>query len=273
MVAGACGDDGGSDGGPSELLAAIPDTGFAGRTTDVVLVANDTDWLDGTTADFGPGITVNSVEVLGTGALVANVTLAADAELGARDVTVGDDVLTDGFAIQSPLQIETEGSLAQGSLAVITVTNLDLSNPFDITSTGDGFFTPLEFVNFSATAPDGLDVLVGSVEPFSASLTVLTDVGAAEGAALLDIMSGPAGEEIQSMGELTVTARSATPLTLATPTNGTVNKALTRCCTSSAPRSSACSISRSRPTARTPARPSPCCRHRVRSPTCCSSPT
>lgn len=222
LLLAVCGCGGGGD---SELLAAIPDTGFAGRTTDVVLVANDTGWGADTTADFGEGVTVNSVEVLGDGAMVANITLADDAALGPRDISVGGEMLEAGFTVASAFQIETQGTIAQGSLAVISITNLDVANPFDITTTGDGFFTPIEYVNFSATMADGHDTLINFVEPYSAELIILTDVDAAEGPAMVDVASGPSGEEVHTLGEVTVSARSATVLSAGTPATGTISTA------------------------------------------------
>ena len=79
----------------SALITGLaPATARQGQTLDVALAGKDsgkfTTHFDAATsmADFGPGITVNRLTVTGPFAATANVTLAADAALGARGVQV-----------------------------------------------------------------------------------------------------------------------------------------------------------------------------------------
>ncbi len=222
-----CGDDGAPAGDPT-LLAAIPADGFTGRSVNVVLVGEDTGWIDGATADFGDGVTVESTEVIGTGALLATVSIAKDAALGARDVTVtgadGSTALMSGFELKSPISLDVQGTLAQGSATLVTITNDDMAHPFDPTTTGDGLFTPISYTNFDAILPDGMSAVISTVSPFSAELVVLTDVNATVGAVNLEVKTG-SSELLSSVGSLDVTARTPMDLTSGTPATGNVTDA------------------------------------------------
>src|SRR5262249_33020525 len=67
-----------------------------GQTRDISVNASFTGFVNGiTTADFGPGITVNSTNVTGSGAATVNITVSPIAALGARAIaltTLGDTV-------------------------------------------------------------------------------------------------------------------------------------------------------------------------------------
>jgi hypothetical protein len=212
------------DGGDAALLAAFPSEGFAGRTIDVVLVGEDTGWMDGASPDFGEGVTVDAVEVVGTGALLVTITIAPNATAGARTVTVtgagASAELMDAFMIDTPIEFTARGSVAQGSLSIVTITNKDMASPFDTTSTGDGLFTPIEYPNFALDVPAGMDAIINTVQPYSAEVILLVDVNTAAGAAELTVDSGAS-----SLGSLEVTARTAMPLTSGTPATGTVAQA------------------------------------------------
>lgn len=215
---------GGDDAGDATLLAAFPNGGFAGRTLEVVLVGEDTGWTDGASPDFGDGVTVDSVEIVGTGALLATITIAPDAAAGPRTVTVDGNgasaELMDAFMIDTPVAFTAQGSVAQGSLSIITITNKDESAPFDATRTGDGLFEPIAYPNFAVDAPAGFDTIVTDVQPFSAEIILLVDVNAPAGPAAVTVDSGE-----MSLGSLEVTARTAQTLTAGTPATGTVSEA------------------------------------------------
>lgn len=71
------------------IAGVTPNAGKAGQTLDVVISGADTNFVDGeTTADFGSGITVNGVSVDGPTTATANITIAGDALVGFRTVTV-----------------------------------------------------------------------------------------------------------------------------------------------------------------------------------------
>jgi hypothetical protein len=218
----ACGSD---DSGDAAFIAAVPEAGFAGRTMTVVLLGEGTGWEAGATVGFGDGVTVDSADVLATGGILATITIDADAEIGARDVTVNDAVLTGGFELQSPITVEASGTVAQGSISLLTITNHDQANPFDVTSEGDGLFTPITYPNFSATVAEDLDVVVSTVGPYSAELILLADVDAMPGASSLELNSGPAGSTVRSLAGIELTSRSAQTLTADTPATGTLTAA------------------------------------------------
>jgi hypothetical protein len=85
--------------------AVIPDAGAQGTTLTVTLVGSG--FVQGlTSVSFGAGITVNSVTVVFWTSLNASITIAADAEVGPRDVAVtnappggGTFIMHDGFMV------------------------------------------------------------------------------------------------------------------------------------------------------------------------------
>src|SRR5687768_15759287 len=130
-------------GGTDESVSGVfPSSAFLGRTLRVEISGDATNWKDGTTLDFGAGVTVTNVKVASPTALFAEVTIAPDAAPGLRDVTVtnGGDrlVLAEAFQLESAITLKFNGSVAQGSVASFAINNHDFETPFDDTSTGDG---------------------------------------------------------------------------------------------------------------------------------------
>ena len=91
--------------GYASLLAVDPPRGGQGQTISVALEATDSiySYEGDLIADFGDGITVDSVEVADGWTARATITIEPDAELGGRDVSVDMDgsafSLTDGFEV------------------------------------------------------------------------------------------------------------------------------------------------------------------------------
>lgn len=203
----------------------FPAAGFLGRSVRVQISGDATEWGASTKVNFGEGVTVDSVAVASPTALFADITIADTAPLGLRDVVVtgGDNVtLKAAFEIESPITVSIRGSAAQGGVAVLDVVNHDFDTPFDTTTTGDGFFTPLEYVGIDATAGNGVRVQVDNVTPFGMSATLLIDTDAQSGP--LKILSGAIGATQTSFPlgtDLTIAARTAMPLTAGT--NATAN--------------------------------------------------
>ncbi len=222
---GADGENGtdGTDGTGFETSASVSGVfpGFAllGASTEVTLSGFATNWDDTTTVSFGDGVTVDSVRVASPTALIATVSIAGTASIGLRDVTVttGDEALTyaQGFNLGSPIAVVTRGTMAQGSIVLATIKNMDSSRPFDDTSTGDGLFTPLEYTNLAVTTPAGVNAQVSSVTPFSAEVTLLIDGDATAGANAIEVLSGPDGaqESFPNPEGLDIEARTPTALT------------------------------------------------------------
>ena len=218
----------GGDDVETSISGVIPGEVFVGRGADVLIVGNNTEWSEGVTVDFGPGVTVGEITVASPTALMVAVTAEADAELGPRDVVVthdGDELsFTQAFELTSPVRLTVQGQIAQGSIAMVKVQNLDFANPFDTTTTGDGFFTPLEYVNLVVAAPTGSEAVVQTADAYSIELLVLTDVTAEAGAQDLEILSGPVGAEqsFRYPGGFAVEAREPTALTANDLHTGTV---------------------------------------------------
>lgn len=204
---------------------------FLDRTADITISGNGTVWTAATTVDFGAKVKVNKLTLASPTALVANVTVEPDAVLGARDVKVsegGKDLTYAGaFELQSPVKIAPHGTIAQGSLAVITATDLDFTAPFDTTSTGDGFFTPIVYTNIQVSAVPGMTASINAVAPYTLDMLMFMDVDVTAGAKDLDILSGPAGSQVHFPypGALTVAARTPKDISLTAANTGTIAKA------------------------------------------------
>lgn len=83
---------------PPEITTVTPGTGDQSETLDVTVAGSA--FVDGAAVTFsGTGITVNSTTFVAVDELTANVTIAADATLSARDVTVTNPDLQTGSAI------------------------------------------------------------------------------------------------------------------------------------------------------------------------------
>lgn len=206
----------------------FPSAGFLGRKVRVEISGDATEWGASSKVSFGEGVTVDSVAVASPTALFADITIADTAPVGLRDVVVtgGDNVtLKQAFEIESPISVTVRGTAAQGSIAVLDVVNHDFDTPFDTTTTGDGFFTPLVYTGIDATAGNGVLVSIDTVTPYGLSATILIDTDAQSGP--LKIASGQPGATSTSFAlgaDLTIAARTATPLTAGTNVTATLAK-------------------------------------------------
>jgi len=194
----------------------FPAAGFLGRQMRVQISGDATEWNASTKVNFGEGVTVDSITVSSPTALFANITISDTAPVGLRDVVVtgGDNVtLEEAFEIESPITISFRGNAAQGSIGVLDIVNHDFDTPFDTTSTGDGFFSPLVYTGMTAQAGNGVRISFDNVTPYGASATVLMDIDAVSGA--LSIISGPAGKTTAfPLGaDLAIAPRTAIALT------------------------------------------------------------
>ena len=214
---------GGGDPDPS-VSGVFPSSAFLGRQVRVEVSGDVTGWSDNATVNFGEGITVDSVAVASPSALFAEITIADDAPPGLRDVTVTDGgqslVLEASFELESAVSLQFRGTVAQGSLALFTVGNRDFFSPFDTTSTGDGFFTPLVFTNVQLTAPAGVRLQVDSVDAFMITGTAFIDVDAVPGP--VAVHSGPDGEQIVSGLGVDLDVKPRTATVFSAPAMGTV---------------------------------------------------
>jgi hypothetical protein len=221
-----------SDNKPAPLTASVsavePALVFLGRTRDVEISGFATNWSDTTTVDFGANIKVNKVTAASPTAIVANITIDTKAQVGARDVTVTDGMTMEtfkgAFTVDAPLKATASGTVAQGSLSVVRVENLDHDNFFDTTTSGGGLLGPPTYPNIAFTLPTGVQAAPASVSPTSLDFTLIVDVTAAAATLDLDVASGPPNGDVLHFvlpGGLKIAARTATPLT-GTPVTGNI---------------------------------------------------
>jgi len=227
---GAPGENGSFD-GTASVSGVFPGSAFLGGSVEVTLSGFATAWDDTTTLSFGDGVTVSNLRVASPTALIATIDVASSATMGLRDVSVstGETALTyaQGFKIGSPIAVEAQGDVAQGSIFLATIRNLNPAVPFDATSTGDGLFSPIEFTNVSVSAPAGVVVQVNNVTPTSVDVAVLVDGDMAVGAVALEVLSGPSGAEVSFPNPMALDLAARTPkaLTANADTDFTLAKA------------------------------------------------
>lgn len=223
-----CGDD-----PDASLNGVFPSSGFIGRKLRVEVSADNASFVDGQVQlDFGPDVTVSSLEVASPTALFAELTIADTASVGARDVIVKQGAetlkLSQAFMLESPVAVEFSGNLAQGSVVAFTATNLDLTHLYDTTCGASLFGICLRYVGMQVVTPPGVTAVVGAVEPFRVSGTLYVDLDAQSGE--IRFVSGPADDAAKqvtsAMGVVTeFAARAPVPLTAGTPTTTTVSQA------------------------------------------------
>lgn len=180
------------------ILAITPASAERGDTVDVTISGGSTAFAAGTsTADFGPGIDVEALAVESPTRAVATVTVADDAELGFRSVSVTTGAEVAAEDVPGPFLVIAEApdiptlvsaspaSAAQGATITVTVVG-------EHTSFVDG-------VSVASVSGDGVTVLTTDVtSPTSATAQVqvaadaslgfrdLTVTTGSESAALLD---------------------------------------------------------------------------------------
>src|SRR5262245_59359906 len=136
LLAAGCGSDP-TPPPPQNVSAVLPSSAFLGRTADVVISGDNTFWAANTTVSFGAGINVDHVQLASPTALLATITITKDAPLGAHDVVVSTPATNPedassltyagAFKVESPIQVTTQGTLAQGSIVLVTVRGLDFA--------------------------------------------------------------------------------------------------------------------------------------------------
>ena len=134
------------------VVSAAPASGQAGATVNVTVTGQFTTFQQGfSSVSFGSGITVNFVTVNSTTQLIANITIAANASVGSRTISVATNSenvnLSNGFNV-------TPGT------PVITVINPNIGSPSaSVTVTITGLYT--NWVNGATTASFGSGISVG----------------------------------------------------------------------------------------------------------------
>lgn len=167
----------------ARLSSVTPGSGNQGTTLDVALVGANTDFAQGVSkADFGEGITVNSMNVNDTMHAVANITIAGKAAPGSRDVKVGTGLqvvsLAGGFTV-----------LEARILSVVPGTGVQ-SRTLDvaITGTNTDFVQDVSVVSFgSGIAVNSLTVVDATHATANITISIDADLGGRD----VNIVTGP----------------------------------------------------------------------------------
>ncbi len=213
-------------GGNPSVNAVVPSSAFLGGAESITISGFATSWTDSAHVDFGAGVTVDSMQVASPTAIVAHVSVAFDATPGIRDVTVtdGGSTLTykGAFSVDPATALSVQGTLAQGSVVMAKVTDLDFTRPFDATTAGDGLFTPISWPNIEVSTDTGVASQLQSAQAYSLDTILLIDLDVVAGKTKLDVLSGPVGgtrENFPNPTALDVAARTPKPLALGQATS------------------------------------------------------
>ena len=168
------------------VIAGVdPDSGQQGQTLAVIVTGAFTHFVQGvTTADFGAGVTVNTVTVSSPTSAVVNITIAGTAALGGRTVVIS----TGTESARSTAGIFT----IQPSTAVIASITPNTGRQAEtITVMIDGSGT--HFAQGVTTASFGADVIVNQLavnSPTQATATIGISAGASLGARAVTMTTG-----------------------------------------------------------------------------------
>lgn len=207
-----------------ELLAAVPSSGAQGLTSSpVTLTGAFTSFVNGTsTANFGAGITVNSLTVTSPTQAQANITVQPTTTIGYRNVSVttGSQVvsLTNGYqVVQGPAEITSALIPSSGGEG----------NSLSVVVTG----SQTHFAQNVTTAQFGGGIIVTGVTVTSltsATVNITIPTSTPLGAYNVSMITG--GEVATILGGFTVTGGSAQISAVNPPTGtqgATLNVALT----------------------------------------------
>lgn len=195
------------------LLTVLPGTAQAGTTDNIVITGQFTTFQQGfSTVSAGSGVTVNFVTVNSLTQLTANITVASNASVGLRDVSVTTNSATQ--TLHGALSI-TAGT------PVITQISPNIGNPgqtLNVTLTGQ--YT--NWVNGTTTASFGAGITVNTVTVNSpTSVTVNITIGAGTPVGPVTVMTTTGGEVETVAGGFTVQAATIPAPSLLSVSPGT----------------------------------------------------
>jgi hypothetical protein len=203
----------------------FPSQSFTGRSLRVEISGDATEWKAGTVVNFGADVTVGTVSVASPTLLFADVTVSDAAALGPRDVTVtasGSTFTMKGaFNLVSPIEVITQGAVAQGSLPFYTIINHDFDNPFDTTQSTD---PTNPYPNLILDGPAGVDFGLGGATVSSYQISGFASIDVDAMAGPIKVTSGPASKQVvSSLGaDFPVAARAPTALTSGAVVTGNI---------------------------------------------------
>jgi len=200
--------------GTPRLTLVSPASGQQGQTLSVAVSGQFTNFVNGTTtADFGPGITVNSVNVTSAAAATVNITVSALAAIGSRTVT-----LTTGSELASSLDTGSFFTVTAGSAAIAQVSPASgrQAESLGLTVTGTNTHFASGTTSFSlGTGMTVTSALINS--PTSAALQITISQSAPLGPRT--VTATTAGEVATLADGFSVTAGSPS-ITTVSPTTG-----------------------------------------------------
>ncbi len=224
----ACGDNAAGVGTPT-ASGIFPAEAFLGRRVRVELTGTDTNWRadDHIGVDFGADIALGTVSVASPTTLFVDLNVDDTALPGLHDVTITDGrevvTLTQAFLLEPPIAVHFEGNVAQGSVALFSITNHDFDAPFDTTSFASSAFDAPIFPNITIEAPVGVAFAVADVTPYTITGQLLVDVDAAMTGPIV-VVSGSVDDNQRSPlgSSITVTPRACEAMTQPTVTHHVV---------------------------------------------------
>ena len=161
-------------GGPS-ISAVNPAFVAAGTSQTVLLSGFGTDWTDASTVSMGAGISMTKVTVASPTSLAVELTVAADAAPGTRDIVVrqGEQEAkhSGAFLVKPLVEASVLGKLGRGTLAMVRVVHNDPAFAFDLATTG----------SVTAIAGGGVHAKVVNISPHQVDVLVLADIGTPRG--------------------------------------------------------------------------------------------
>jgi hypothetical protein len=214
------------------ITSVAPNFGIQGQTLNVNLTATGTNFVDGITyANFGDGITVNSLSVSSTTTAQANITISNTTPIGYRTITLvtgGEFAVSGSQAFQIGPNSATLTGLTlatiQGSGYVCTSTPVVVPQGFSgalcLTATGTHFLQNATLVTFTGGI---LSPEVTVTSPTTAIVNIAVQGNATVG---LQNTTVSTGGEIASLNNA-VTVTGATPALLSVvPSSGTQGQTL-----------------------------------------------
>jgi hypothetical protein len=214
------------------IIGVSPNFGTQGQTLNVNLTATNTNFVDGITyANFGDGVTVNSLSVLSTTTAQANITISNTTPVGYRTITLvtgGEFAVSSSTAFQIGPNSATLTGLTlatiQGGVYTCTSNPVVVPQGFSgavcLTATGTHFLQDATQVSLTGGI---LSPEVTVTSSTTAIVNIAVTAGATVGVQNATVWTG--GEIATLNNALTVTG--ATPALLSvTPSSGTQGKTL-----------------------------------------------
>jgi hypothetical protein len=198
--------------GPT-IISVSPSSAGRGRTLDVTISALNTNFTSSSvvlfcdfyycdsTGDADPKITVNSVTALNATTILANITIAADAAIAYRSVTVLTGAQTAQESVVGPFLV-TPPALAIPTLTSVTPSSGTRGETLNVSVLGENtnFVNGTSVLSFSGSGITVNTTIVSSPTAASANITI------AAGAALgfRDVLMTTAGETAASLNGFNV---------------------------------------------------------------------